>query len=397
MKILFIDENKVVNYAGGIEKVLCDFANEFTERGHEVFLVCMDAETGKPFFPLDEKVRFINLAVRTEHYGDFFDYRWTLKKLQREVSKLWDKEHDCKKKYFFQGFIQRLDVWLREIQPDVVISIGPDSAILAQKCPHIKNIPVISMCHIVPRIEHFSEEQIAAWKKCRMIQVLQPGFVPQMQSLGITNLRTIPNCVKQAEDDSVQNKCKTVDKKLILIARIEPVQKRQHLAVQAFVQIAKKYPDWKLEMYGSVGNRKYYRQLQKMIAEENLDNQVSINGPVKDLQQLYQKSAILLSASDYESFGLSVVEAMSAGLPVIAFRDCYPDDYIVVDGQTGLLSDNSVEAFAQCMDRLMGNASLRETYGQNAHEYAKKFAPDKIWNQWNDLLQECVVERTQGI
>lgn len=397
MKILFIDENKVVNYAGGIEKVLCDFANEFTQRGHEVFLVCMDAEEGKPFFPLDEKINFINLATKTKYYGDFFDYHWRLKKIQREVSKLWDKKHDCKKQYFFHGFIQRLDVWLREIRPDVVISIGPDSAILAQKCPHIKNIPVVSMCHIVPRIEHFSTEQITAWQKCRMVQVLQPGFVAQMQDLGITNLVTIPNCVKQVEDGWTQKTRKNVEKKLILIARIEPVRKRQHLAIRAFAKIARKYPDWKLEMYGTVGNKKYYKQLQQLIAEENLENQVNLNSPVNDLQQIYQHAAILLSASDYESFGLSVVEAMSAGVPVIAFRDCYPDDYIVVDGKTGLLSDNSVEAFAESMDKLMGDAVLRETYGQNAHEYAKRFAPDKIWSQWNDLLQECIEERMQGI
>ena len=393
MKILFIDENKVVNYAGGIEKVLCDFANEFTKRGHKVFLLCMDAESGKPFFRLDEKVRFINLARRTEYYGEFFDYHWTLKKLQREVSKLWSKEHDCKQSYFFRGFIQRLDINLQKIQPNVVISIGPDSAILAQKCPHIKGIPVISMCHIVPKIEHFSEKHIVAWQKCRMVQVLQPSFVSQMQSLGITKLRVIPNCVKQEEDSSIQNARESVEKRLLLIARIEPVRKRQHLALQAFAQLAKKYPDWKLEMYGSVGNKKYYKSLQKMIVEKHLNRQVSIKEPVKDLQQLYQQSEILLSTSDFESFGLSVVEAMSAGLPVIAFRDCYPDDYIVVDGKTGLLSDSSVESFVRCMDRLMGNVSLRKTYGKNAHEYAKRFAPDKIWKQWNDLLQECVEEK----
>lgn len=71
-----------------------------------------------------------------------------------------------------------------------------------------------------------------------------------------------------------------------------------------------------------------------------------------------------------------------------------PDDYIVADGETGLLSDNSVESFAQCMDRLMGDVALREKYGQNAHEYAKKFTPCKIWDQWNDLLQKCVEKRT---
>ena len=48
--IMFIDKNKVVNYAGGVEKVICSFANEFSTRGYVVYIVCMDAEAGMPFF-----------------------------------------------------------------------------------------------------------------------------------------------------------------------------------------------------------------------------------------------------------------------------------------------------------------------------------------------------------
>lgn len=44
MKIMLIDVYKIVNYAGGIEHVLCDFANEFSRRGHKVSIVCLDIE-----------------------------------------------------------------------------------------------------------------------------------------------------------------------------------------------------------------------------------------------------------------------------------------------------------------------------------------------------------------
>ena len=390
MKILLIDENKVVNYAGGIEKVLCDFANEFTKRGHEVSLICMDEDKGGPFFHLDDRVNFINLAVKTAYYGNFFNYRWLFKKLQREVSKLWHDKYDYKSEYFFQGFRQRLDIWLEKICPDVVVVIGPESAVLAQGCPHLENIAVVSMCHIVPKLEHFSPKHIEAWQKCKTVQVLQPDFVAQMQALGIENVTVIPNGVKQESELVVRKKSKEETKKMILVARIEPVQKRQHLAIQAFAQIAGKHPDWQFEMYGTIGNKKYYNRLQRLITEEKLESQVRLIGPVKDLRKVYQQSDILVSASEYESFGLSVVEAMSAGLPVIAFRECYANDYIVVDGHTGLLCDNSVEDLAKSMEILMSNYDLRNQYGQSAHEYAKKFTPEKVWDQWESLLKKCV-------
>ena len=49
-RILLVDEVKVVNYAGGIEKVLCDFSNEFVKRNYTVDFLCLDLEKGQPFY-----------------------------------------------------------------------------------------------------------------------------------------------------------------------------------------------------------------------------------------------------------------------------------------------------------------------------------------------------------
>lgn len=55
-KIMLIDEYKIVNYAGGIEKVLCNFANEFVKRGYDISLVCLDTEKGMPLYDLNDKL-----------------------------------------------------------------------------------------------------------------------------------------------------------------------------------------------------------------------------------------------------------------------------------------------------------------------------------------------------
>lgn len=45
-RIALIDNNQVVNFPGGIERVLCDFCNFFTEKDYEMALVCMNKEEG---------------------------------------------------------------------------------------------------------------------------------------------------------------------------------------------------------------------------------------------------------------------------------------------------------------------------------------------------------------
>ena len=40
----------------------------------------------------------------------------------------------------------------------------------------------------------------------------------------------------------------------------------------------------------------------------------------------------------------------------------------------------------------MSDAELRKKMGQNAHESMKKFAPEKVWDQWNRLIKEILAE-----
>ena len=70
MKIMLVDVYKIVNYAGGIEKVLCEFANHFSQRGDEVVITCLDTEKGRPLYLLNDKVKFVNLCFK---YGQQYN------------------------------------------------------------------------------------------------------------------------------------------------------------------------------------------------------------------------------------------------------------------------------------------------------------------------------------
>ena len=61
MNICLIRFGAVVESEGGTEKVLCNMANEFANRGHNITIICCEKKQGKPFFELSDKVNFVNL------------------------------------------------------------------------------------------------------------------------------------------------------------------------------------------------------------------------------------------------------------------------------------------------------------------------------------------------
>ena len=83
-RIFLVDEHQVVGYPGGIERVLCDMANAFSLQEYEIFLVCMNAEDGMPYFPLVDKVHFYNLSFRGEE-NPFQSVKWQWKRVEREA------------------------------------------------------------------------------------------------------------------------------------------------------------------------------------------------------------------------------------------------------------------------------------------------------------------------
>lgn len=125
-KIMLIDEVKVVNYAGGIERVMCNFANEFVKRGYDVSFVCLDTEEGKPLYFLDNSVKFINLAFLGEEY---INIKYYLKKLGKELLRIFcdnkmmflgRKLTDPKKEYFISEFIKRLKIQIESIESQML-------------------------------------------------------------------------------------------------------------------------------------------------------------------------------------------------------------------------------------------------------------------------------------
>ena len=120
---------------------------------------------------------------------------------------------------------------------------------------------------------------------------------------------------------------------------------------------------------------------------------IHIHQPTDKILDCFRESSILASTSLYEPFGLVIPEAMSCGIPVVAFDCPYGPSEIITDGRDGFLIDcYNDEAFADKLCLLMENETLRKQMGRYAIQSAQRFKKEKIMPMWNILFEGLVVK-----
>ena len=185
--------------------------------------------------------------------------------------------------------------------------------------------------------------------------------------------------------------------KIINVARIEKTAKRQHLLIKAFSLLADEFPEWGVELWGGDDVKGVYtKELRTLIQKKHLEERVFLKGKTDQVLSAYLNADIFAFPSAYEGFGMALAEAMSAGLPAVAYRSCPAVNEIVRNEMSGLLVDDGVEAFAAGLRKLMTCQELRSKMGAAAKKEMEQYAPEKVWDRWETLFAEVVAKHTQG-
>ncbi len=398
LRILILDEHKMVNYAGGVERVVAAFANEFVARGAIISIACMDEEKGNMFFPLDDRVAFYNLWY--EYGNPMGGLTWFVKKVQKEIIRTFAgskmmlagrKVKDPKKEYFFNQIILRLGKLIDSFRPNVLVSITAEGAYLMENACETKNIPVIAMCHTEPSqiVGSYGEREFCAWKNAAYVQVLMESYSSVLKNLGLTNVVCIPNTIQQIPDAAIKdyslcNNC------IITVGRIDGAGKSQHVLIEAFALLADRYPEWSVHIYGDVANKRYKKKLDSLVKKYHLEQRIIFKGKTKKILDVLKKADIFAFPSAFEGFPLALGEAMSVGVPPIGRKSCIAVNELIQHKKSGILTGDSVEEFSQGLDMLMSDNRLRARLGRSAHESMKAYAPDKIWDMWAQLLENVI-------
>lgn len=136
-----------------------------------------------------------------------------------------------------------------------------------------------------------------------------------------------------------------------------------------------------------IGGGKYRKTLEKQIKKLNIRKQVKLFGilPRQQIQEMFAISSVFILTSRAETFGVAYIEAMSAGLPVIATRCGGPEDF--VNEENGLLVNvNDIDDTAIAMNYMYQNISRYDSV-KISNEIKKQFAPETIAQQLTGVYQ----------
>ncbi|MXN67426.1 glycosyltransferase [Stappia sp. GBMRC 2046] len=193
----------------------------------------------------------------------------------------------------------------------------------------------------------------------------------------------IPNPVRLPGEWSPQRG----NNNLIAVGRLVD-QKGFDLLLEAFSKVARSFPDWTLTIWGEGPLRS---ELEARRDELGLGERVRMPGVTERPTIWIETADIFVLSSRYEGWGIVLLEAMAAGLPVVSFNCEWGPSDMVTDGVDGLLVPPlDVDALADALAKLMGDKTLRVRLAQSAARSAAKFAPDRINELWREAVQTAI-------
>lgn len=80
---------------------------------------------------------------------------------------------------------------------------------------------------------------------------------------------------------------------------------------------------------------------------------------------------------------------MSVGLPTIGFKECSGVNGLIKHQETGFLSINEAD-MGNHLETLMGNNTLRQTFGKNANLKMKEYDQTNVFEQWKTFVQSFI-------
>ncbi|GLW47148.1 hypothetical protein Stsp02_28100 [Streptomyces sp. NBRC 14336] len=380
MKISFLLHNAYG--IGGTITTTFNLAQALAER-HEVEIVSVLRHREHPNFTLDPTVTLRPLVdLRKEKDNP----------LHRRPARVFPAAE-----YRYQQYSEltdrRIGECLEGIEADVVIGTRPGLNVhLALQAPsHVIRVGQehLTLDNHPPRL------RTALRRAYRRLDVLTTvteadaaAYRRKMRLPGV-RVEALPNSVPDPLLPPADGRAKVV----VAAGRLVPV-KRYDLLIEAFARVAAAHPDWQLRIYGKGEEQP---RLRALIEKLGLSGNVFLMGAAAPMEAEWVKGSIGAAASNFEPFGMTIVEAMRCGLPVVS-TDCpYGPGEIIKDGVDGrLVPVGDADAMGAALLELVGDDERRRRMGRAAIENARRFAPAPVVEQAERLIGEAMAARSAG-
>ena len=348
---------------GGAERVLVSIANYMVNDGYDVS-ICLLYKYSEDscIYDIDEKIKIVSMDLPTRGIGLYLKLRKSLK----------------------------------SEQPDIIISFLNlvNTIVLASMI--FNKIPIIVSERNNPQIEDLRYN----YKFNFIKKILFPmAHAHVFQTYKIMDYYRVKYRLREKQCYVVHNPLtlkvnkisdglKLSKNSIITIGRLHK-QKGHDLLIKSFASIVQKHSNWHLYIFGEGEER---MSLEKQIVDLGLEENIFLPGIQKNIQSVIKQADIFVLSSRYEGFPNVLLEAMSQGVPPIAF-DCEygPSDIITENYKDGVLVDpENLEQLSEAMNYLIENPEKRKEIAQNTLSVNERFDENKILKQWKTVINDVI-------
>ena len=347
MKIAFVKD--AMSSGRGADRAVATLMNGLAGRGHDIAFVTLQADDVPFSVALDRRIAVLRVAAS-------------------DVAKAADGA-------------------------DVIVSTGTNEILLLEDADK----PIVQQFHTAPascfKWRHPLRNRAIrrALQDVAAVQVLLPGHLAALPSALRVRATVIGNA--PTVTPSRGKELPPPEKSIIYPAALSN-GKNHDLLIRSFAAVAREFPEWTLELYGS-GKPSEATRLECLA--ERLDRRVpGLRGRIRfmgytDIRNAYARCAFLAFPSRIEGFGLAIVEAASFGKPAIGLSAAPGVNELILNGHTGLLVRSDVAAFADGMRRLMSDDALRLRMGNEARTACRsRYDMEHVLDAWESLLGSTV-------
>lgn len=368
MKLLYFTIQ--INDLGGLARIVIDKLNWLVAHGYDVTLCNIERVDVKPYYEVDPRVKLVRGDLATTPGG-----AWTRIK-------------------GVMACIKRLRQIISDEKPDVIVNAH--TPLITWVLPWVyRRIPKVMEVHqsrqglevfnrryLSPR-NQFLHRHLIRWiyGQYDRFVVLTNG---DKDSWNLKNCVVIPNFTTMEAKESTDCQVQGAKHSVVVLARLAP-QKRIDLMIKIWEKVAATHPNWELNILGDGIDREV---LQKQIIDAGIGESCHLRGAVIEVKPWLDKAEILALTSEYEGFGIVLIEAMLRRLAVIAFEYVGVHDIIRNDVDGYVVPFGDIDEYAGKLSELMDSSDLRKKFTDEAIASVKKFDKDAVMARWENLFKE---------
>ena len=355
---------------GGAERVLSVISSELAKRGHEITIALNKNECA---YELDSRIKLIA--------APYFAQKGKENVIQHFRRNL----HNVK------CFYSNTRNAIRLVQPDVIVTFlhCNMNAILL----YHNTIPIVHSEH-----NAYDRNLGLIWKYNRFflnrffnkVFVLTPFDHGYAKARRLHNTEVMPN-PNSFQSISVEEYLSSLPqrKNILACGRIKQWKiKGFDLAIEVFSKIAYMFPNVDLDIAGE-GDDSSLIILEGKARELGIEERVHFLGKRNDIQGVMREHKLFILSSRTEGFPLVVTEAMTQGLPCVAFDRLASS--IILDGIDGaLVSNYSIDEMANVITRMLNDDQYLQSCGLEAIKNVSRFSVEKIADKWENTFSSLI-------